>query len=141
MQPERFDALLAELHAIRMVLAWALVFVAVTAAVSFIRLLRQLGAYAERDYGDRLTVKMEQLFETDQLAALEQVCRDRLASHPNHAMALWYLARALHVRGEQASALETFRRLRRIHPSWARDHIDPFIAELTAKDVAPRTDH
>ena len=140
-QPEQLSAVVAELHAIRMTIAAGVVFVAIAALLSFIRVMRQLGVYAERDYGDRFTVKMENLFETGRLDVLEERCRERLAGHPNHAMALWYLGRALYLRGEEADARETFKRLRRVHPGWARDHIDPYLAEMASRDAAPRTDH
>jgi cytochrome c-type biogenesis protein CcmH/NrfG len=141
MQAEQFTSLLAELHAIRLALVLGVVFLGISALVIFLRASQRMTGYAERLWGDRFTADVELLFDGGKLDRVVERCRSHLESRPNHAMALWYLGRACSLQGDRRGALDAFRKLRRIQPNWARDHIDPFVAEIESETETARTDH
>lgn len=70
--------------------------------------------------------------DKDQIDELLQFSRERLATHPNHTHANWYLAQAYYHQDRWVDAMHAFKKLVEISPDW-RESVDPYLEELGVK--------
>lgn len=71
------------------------------------------------------------MFERAQFEKLVEYCKKKLIKYPNHASAIWWLARAKLELGKQSEAQSLFERVLEIEPSWKETHINPYLKKIS----------
>lgn len=75
----------------------------------------------------------DELLEQDKLDELIAFTRERIATHPKHTYAHWYLALAYYHKGLWHDAMRTFRKVGELEPTWKEGYVDPYVEELETK--------
>ena len=89
------------------------------------------------DSAENFRTQCQRLLETNKLDELVAFARKRIAAHPNHTYAHWYLARAFYLQQKWIEALRAFNEVSRLDPSWIEDSVTPYVRAIEAK-VRPK---
>lgn len=79
------------------------------------------------------TNRADKYFESAEFDKLAQHCQEKLAKHPNHSNATWWLARAKLETGSSSEARKLFERLLELEPNWKETHIEPYLDKLPSE--------
>jgi hypothetical protein len=71
-----------------------------------------------------------ELYEQNKASELKAFALERLADHPNHETARWYLAKALYLERDFDGALRELSEVERLCPSWKAEYIDPLVEKI-----------
>lgn len=79
------------------------------------------------------------MFEGGNLNDLVKYCHNHLEKRPQEAYAYWFLGKAHFQLEELDRAEDYFNKVSEIHPSWAKEWVDPFLAKITSLRKSPLT--
>ena len=115
---------------------WLVALVAICAVAvttrAYFQVKGRVAQEIEKDFKQRAAT----LFEKGNTEELLAHCREKLADKPNHAYALWYLAKAHYERQEHSEARTQFVRLAEVEPSWDEGHVQPYLRAMSQQHTA-----
>lgn len=75
----------------------------------------------------------DELLEQDRLDDLIAFTKEKIATHPKHTYAHWYLALAYYHKGMWHDASRAFKKVGELEPTWKEGYVDPYVEELEVK--------
>jgi cytochrome c-type biogenesis protein CcmH/NrfG len=122
-----------QLATIEILLIAILVATIVSACAGVLRLVMVTLRNFRTIWDDFFRDEAKRLLDSDEIDELVRHAKGQLAKHPNHVYAHWYLGRAYYLQEKWAEAIEEFREVARIDPSWIDDHVKPYVRAIERK--------
>lgn len=98
-----------------------------------ISLLNYFTNFSERKKKNKLDTfrsHLDSTFETGDYRRVILDAEQRLKSHQNDGIAIWWIARSHKELGDFVKARKYFTRLHMLEPGWRKEYVDPYISAI-----------
>ncbi len=108
-------------------IAWVVTFCALVWAANW---ASNIVANFKKAWENDFINRAEKYFQSAKYEKLVEHCEEKLRKYPNHANAIWWLARAKQGSGNHSESKALFEKLLELEPGWRETHIEPYLKSM-----------